>query len=122
VRSIARAKASYESTDLRARLARHHDDVDTMFWGWNRAWLDAGFRAWNLEAFLPRITAPTLIVQGDDDEYGTRAQVDAIARQLAGPVEIELVPRAGHAPFRDAPQRVHARIAEFVVRTACARS
>jgi pimeloyl-ACP methyl ester carboxylesterase len=115
VESIARAADAYRTGELRARLARHHADVEGAFWGWNRAWLDPGFRAWNLEAYLPRIAAPTLIVQGTADEYGTQAQVDAIVRGLAGPpVEVELVPDAGHAPFRDAPARVHARIAEFV--------
>ena len=114
VASIARARDAYLATDLRAKLARHHADVDGAFWGWNRAWLDPGFRAWNLEAFLPAITAPILIVQGEADEYGTLAQVDAIARQVAGPCERFVVPGAGHAPFRDEPALVHARIAEFI--------
>ena len=116
VASIARAADAYRTGDLRARLARHHADVDGAFWGWNRAWLDPGFRSWNLEAYLPRIAAPALVVQGEGDEYGTRAQVDAIARQLAGPVEVAWIAGAGHAPFRDAPAEVHARIAEFVQR------
>ncbi|HEU0031720.1 MAG TPA: alpha/beta hydrolase [Kofleriaceae bacterium] len=119
VESIARAADAYRTSDLRARLARHHVDVDGAFWGWNRAWLDPGFRSWNLEEFLPRITARTLVVQGDRDEYGTSAQVDAIARQLGGPVEVAWIAGAGHAPFRDAPDEVHARIATFVT-AACA--
>lgn len=114
VRAINSAAAAYRTGDLRARLARHHADVDGAFWGWNRAWLDPGFRAWNLEALLPRITAPILIVQGEHDEYGTVAQVTAIVRGVAGPAEVELIEGAGHAPFRDAPERVHARIVEFV--------
>jgi pimeloyl-ACP methyl ester carboxylesterase len=118
VASIALAAEAYRTGDLRARLARHHADVDGAFWGWNRAWLDPGFRSFDLEPLLPRITAPTLVVQGLADEYGTVAQVDAIARQLGGPVEVELVEGAGHSPFRDAPDRVHARIADFVTRWA----
>lgn len=116
VQSIAAARDAYEHGDLRARLARYHADVDGAFWGWNRAWLDPGFRAWNLEAYLPGITAAVLIVQGTADPYGTLAQVHAIERQVAGPVETMLVEGAGHAPFRDAPDRVHARIAQFVAR------
>ena len=116
--SIAAAREAYEHGDLRARLARYHDDVDGAFWGWNRAWLDPGFRAWNLEAYLPRIKTPTLVVQGIGDQYGTLAQVEAIERQLGGPVETMLVAGAGHSPFRDQPALVHARIAEFVRRVA----
>jgi pimeloyl-ACP methyl ester carboxylesterase len=113
VESIAAAREAFVTGDLRARLAKYHDDVDGAFWGWNRAWLDPDFRQWNLEAYLPRITAPTLVVQGTADQYGTLAQVDAIARQLAGPVETMLVEGAGHSPFRDSPAQVHARIADF---------
>jgi pimeloyl-ACP methyl ester carboxylesterase len=112
VASIARAAEQYP--ELRPRLAKYHADVDGAFWGWNRAWLDPAFRAWNLEAFLPAITVPVLVLQGTADEYGTAAQVLAIARQLGGPCEVELVDGAGHAPFRDAPDRVHARIAAFI--------
>jgi pimeloyl-ACP methyl ester carboxylesterase len=102
VESIAKAAEAYRTTDLPERLARHHADVEGAFWGWNRAWLDPEFRKWNLEAFLPKITAPVLIVQGAADEYGTLAQVEAIARQLGGPCEQLIVAGAGHAPHRTA--------------------
>ena len=114
VESIAKAADAYITGDLRDKLARHHRDVDGAFWGWNRAWLDPAFRAWNLEAYLPNIHAPTLCVQGVDDEYGTRAQIDAIARQLAGPVEVAWIQPGGHAPFRDDPSGVPHRIARFI--------
>src|SRR5579863_1877317 len=64
VRSIAAAKAAYTQTDLRARLSRHHGDVDSAFWGWNRIWLDPGFLSWNIEALLPSIRCPILAIQG----------------------------------------------------------
>jgi pimeloyl-ACP methyl ester carboxylesterase len=114
VDSIARAAEAYRTGDLRERLARHHADVDGAFWGWNDAWLDPAFRAWNLERYLPAIRAPVLVVQGDADEYGTLAQVDTIARQVGGPCEVALIAGAGHAPHRSAPVEVHARIAAFV--------
>lgn len=114
VASIAAAADAFSAGDLRGKLARHHADVSGAFWGWNRAWLDPDFRAWNLEELLPAITVPILIVQGDADEYGTIAQVEAIRAGVAGPVSVEIVAGAGHAPFRDAPDLVHVRIAEFV--------
>ncbi len=114
VASIAAAAVAYRTGDLRARLGRYHRDVDGAFWGWNRAWLDPGFRAWNLESFLPAITAPTLVVQGEADEYGTSAQVEAIARQLGGRCDIAMIAAAGHAPQREQPEAVCARIAAFI--------
>ncbi len=99
VASIAAARDRY--AELRPKLAAHHADVDGAFWGWNRAWLDPAFRAWNIEQYLHAITAPTLVVQGSADEYGTLAQVEAIAVQLGGRYEIVIVPDAGHAPHRE---------------------
>ena len=44
VASITQAREAYRSTDLRQRLARHHDDPDSAFHGWNDAWLRPDFR------------------------------------------------------------------------------
>ncbi|HYH79759.1 MAG TPA: alpha/beta hydrolase [Longimicrobium sp.] len=113
--SIARIADEYRDTNLRARLARHHGaNVDTAFRGWNDVWLRPEFRAWNLEEFLPRIRAPLLVVQGEDDEYGTWAQVDAIQRQAGGRVEILGIPRCGHSPHREHADAVLAAAGAFV--------
>jgi len=115
LRSIAKAREAYESGDLRARLAKYHQNVDAAFWGWNRPWLDPEFRKWNLEEFLPRIPVPILVVQGEDDEYGTRKQVDAIQRG-AQQVEVLMLPRCGHSPHRDQPEATLRGMVEFVRR------
>jgi pimeloyl-ACP methyl ester carboxylesterase len=113
VEAITAAAVAFRTGDLRARLAKHHAHVDSMFWGWNRAWLDPEFREWNLEGLLPAIACPVLVVQGERDEYGTDAQVLAIS-QLVRHSSVMRVPNAGHSPFRDAPDEVHARIAAFI--------
>src|SRR5271157_4886483 len=76
--AIAEARDAYRTGDLRARLAKHHADVDCAFCGWNGAWLDPGFKAWNIEGFVERWRVPALLIQGDDDQYGTLAQIRAI--------------------------------------------
>jgi branched-chain amino acid transport system substrate-binding protein len=82
VQSIEQAKYAYAGTDLRSRLARHHADVDSAFWGWNDIWLDPAFRRWNIEGLLASIRVPVLAVQGHNDEYGTMAQVDGLAARV----------------------------------------
>ena len=120
VEAIARVAAAYRApsdpTDLRARLARHHADVDGVFRGWSGVWLDPRFAAFDVRALLPRIAVPVLVVQGEADEYGTEAQVDAVRRLAGGPVDALLLARCGHSPHRDRPGETRAAIAAFVAR------
>jgi pimeloyl-ACP methyl ester carboxylesterase len=105
VASIEQARIAYETTDLRQRLARHHDDPDSAFWGWNRIWLHPDFRAWSIEQEIATIGCPLLAVQGLDDEYGTLEQIRGIARRVPQTRLLEL-PACGHSPHRDQPQAV----------------
>ncbi len=119
--SIRAAREAYEKTDLRERLSRYHgENVDCAFMGWNRAWLDPRFRDWNLERFLPEIAVPVLLLQGEDDNYGTLRQLETIDRRLPEGAEILLLPECGHSPFRDQPEATLQAIARFVARLPCA--
>ena len=114
VASIAQAKATFRTTDLVVKLARYHDDATGTFWGWNDIWLHPDFRAWNIESYLPNIEVPTLVIQGEDDQYGTRAQVDAIARQVRGLSEVLMLELCAHSPHVDQRERTVSAIAQFV--------
>ena len=107
---IERAPGS--TTKLR-KLARYHDDPDSAFRGWNDIWLDPAFRAWNIEQYLPRIRCPVLAVQGEDDEYGTMAQIDAIAR-LVPHARLVKLPASGHSPHRDQPAALTDAVVAFL--------
>ena len=115
VRSIEQAAVRYEAGDLRRALERHHGaNVDVAFRGWNRSWLDPAFRSWNLEEFLPGIRVPMLLVQGQDDEYGTLRQLDAIEAGCRAPVRRLVLAECGHAPHRDQPEQTLAAMKRFV--------
>ncbi len=115
--SIARMTEIYRTSDLRRRLARHHGaNTETAFWGWNDVWLNLDFQKWNIEDVLPQIQVPMLILQGEDDEYGTWRQVEAIERQSGGPVTAVAIPACGHAPHREQPERTLEEMAGFVDR------
>jgi len=116
IAEIARAKAAYATTDLRARLARWHTDVDNAFRGWSEAWLDPAFRQWNITELLSYIRVPMLVVQGADDQYGTVAQVQAAERECTCPVEIAILPGVKHVPHREAPDTLLTMAAEFANR------
>lgn len=104
VQSIAEAKTTFQSTDLADRLGRYHDHVVSTFRGWNDIWLHPDFRRWNIEGYLADIRCSVLVIQGEDDQYGTVAQVEAIARQVSGPVETVMLPDCVHSPHQS-PQK-----------------
>jgi len=114
VSSIEKAKLAFETTALKDRLARYHDDPEGAFRMWNDAWLAPDFRDWNIEEYLPRITSPVLAIQGAEDEYGTIAQIDSIGGKVAGPVETRIIPGCGHSAHKDQPDEVLALIRSFV--------
>jgi pimeloyl-ACP methyl ester carboxylesterase len=112
---LRRAREAYERGDLRGRLARHHERVDLAFYGWNDVWLDPAYAAWNIEPCLPALRAPSLLLQGEDDRYGTRAHVDAIARGAGAPATVHMMP-CGHTPHRELPAETLDAIVSFFER------
>ena len=114
--SIERARDLWRTTDWRAKLARHHDDVDMAWSSWNDTWLDPRFRQWSIEEDVKALRVPILSILGRDDEYSTPAQVDFV-RRLATRVpsfDSLLLENCGHAPHRDQPAAVVAAVARLV--------
>jgi pimeloyl-ACP methyl ester carboxylesterase len=116
IAEIARAREAYVSGDLRGKLARWHADVDNAFRGWNDVWLDPDFRKWDITDELAYIRVPILLVQGEDDQYGTVAQIEAAERECYCPVDVKLLPETRHAPHREAPEATLRAVSEFVAR------
>ena len=114
VASIELARLAYLNTDLRDKLARHHDDPDSAFWGWNNAWLNPAFRRWSIEEEISTITCPLLALQGMHDEYGTLEQIAGIARRVPG-TELRALAGCGHSAQRDQPELLIAAIQAFVL-------
>jgi pimeloyl-ACP methyl ester carboxylesterase len=113
VKSIASLRESFASMNLNEKLARHHDHPHEMFRAWTEIWLDPAFRQWNIEDRLPAVQCPVLLIQGEDDEYGTRAQIDAISQRVPKSTSVMLA-NCGHSPHRDQPEAVLKAIAEFI--------
>jgi pimeloyl-ACP methyl ester carboxylesterase len=113
VTSIAEIKLTYETTDLRAKLQRWHQDVDNAFYGWNEAWLNPKFRDWDISEYLAYIRVPVAIVQGAGDQYGTIRQIEIAREECYCPVDVSIITGAGHSPHREAPEATLNALAEF---------
>jgi pimeloyl-ACP methyl ester carboxylesterase len=115
LRSIEKAKETFETTDLPGKLGRYHRDARKTFYGWADVWCDHNFESWDIrDEYLPNIRCPVLAIQGHEDEYGTMAQLDEIERRVSAPCKLLKLDDCGHAPFKDQPERTLAAVGEFV--------
>ena len=106
----------YETMNLGDRLSRYHgDNTEKIFRAWHETWLSAEFKRWNIENCLPRIKCPVLVIQGEDDQYGTEAQVEAIASQVSGPSKSLLIPNCSHIPHKQAKDIVVQEMTDFIL-------
>jgi len=112
---ISRISGEYETTRLKERLSRYHgDNTDSMFRAWSEVWLRPEFREWNIEGSLPSIKSPVLVIQGEDDEYGTVRQVESVLKGVRGPARSLLLAHCGHSPHSERPDEVLDAASRFV--------
>jgi pimeloyl-ACP methyl ester carboxylesterase len=114
--AIANASITYQNTDLKEKLGKHHADVDSAFLGWSGAWLSPEFKNWNIEEYLPNIKCPILAIQGYEDEYGTMAQLDKINEISSNAefVETLKIKECRHSPHKDQTKIVLDQITHFI--------
>jgi pimeloyl-ACP methyl ester carboxylesterase len=113
---IRRARDAFAAGPLREKLKRWHADVDCAFRSWSEPWLDPQFRKWDITEALGYIRVPTLIVQGDKDQYGTLKQVETAQEECFCPVEAAVLPGIRHDPCREAPELTLKTVADFISR------
>ena len=118
VKSISAIRDRFPESKMATRMAKYHTDPDATFYGWADVWLSPAFRSWNIEEYLPGVDCPTLLIQGDEDEYGTLAQLDTIEAGVSAPVERLVVEGAGHSPHLSHPKLVTDAVVEFSTRVA----
>ena len=113
---IRRARKSFDSGALRERLKPYHADVDTAFRSWNEPWLHSDFQNWDITEALGYIRVPVLIVQGENDQYGTLKQIEVARQECFCPVETVVLPGIRHIPYREAPELTVDAVAAFINR------
>ena len=116
VAEIARMRALYATGDLRAKLARWHQDPDNAFYSWSGPWLDPEFRKWDITEELSHIGVPMLVIQGEDDQYGTLDQVETAKQACQCPLETVILPGVRHIPHREAAEETLRAIVDFTAR------
>jgi pimeloyl-ACP methyl ester carboxylesterase len=115
IAGILKAVEAFETTSLKEKLVRYHkENTETIFYRWADRWLSPEFLSWNIERYLPKITCPILVLQGEDDEYGTPAQIQGIVGRVSGPAYSRLIPDCGHVPHFQAKNAVLSEMTQFI--------
>ena len=112
---IARAAAGF-GPEMQARMGKYHRDPAATFAGWSGAWLNPAFAAWDVSEVVDYLRVPVLVIQGRQDQYGTLAQVRAIADRSYAPVEELVLDECRHSPQFDQPQAVLEAVSAFAQR------
>ena len=113
---IRRAGKSFGSGALRERLKPWHADVDCAFRSWNEPWMHPDFEKWDITEVLGYIRVPILIVQGENDQYGTLKQIEVAQQECFCPVEPVVIPGVRHIPYREVPEITLNAVADFINR------
>ncbi len=115
VKGIREAMEQYQTTHLKQKLEKYHGDkTDALFNAWTKTWTSDAFQSWNIENFLPLIACPVLVIQGEDDEFGTLAQVNRIVNHVSGKAVKEILPGIQHTPHKEAPELILKLASDFI--------
>lgn len=115
LQGIREAEEAYKTTNLKEKLEKYHGDkTEALFMAWTKTWQTPEFRTWNIEHFLPKIICPSLIIQGEDDEFGTLLQVEKTVEQISGKAEAFVIPNAKHTPYKEVPAVVLEKCSAFI--------
>jgi len=116
LRGIREAQISYRTTNLKEKLNRYHgENTENVFQMWTETWLSSSFADWNIEHHLCDIQCPALIIQGENDAYGTLDQVHNILQKTSGYSESLIIPNCGHSPHKEAVQITIEKTAKFTL-------
>ncbi len=115
VKSIERAKETFLDGNLKENLEKYHgNNTDCAFWGWNGVWLHPDFLNWNLEEYLPKIRVPMLAIQGENDQYGTGAQINSIAEKAGKETKVLMLPDCRHSPHIEKEHQTLQAMTDFI--------
>lgn len=112
---ILQAKSEFEDPDIFKRLEKYHGDkTQWVLDAWIKTWLSDEFSEWSLEDALPKVKCPTLVIHGDQDEYGSLRFPEMISECVTGPSIKKIIPDCGHVPHREKPELILDLVIDFM--------
>ncbi|MCM0611336.1 alpha/beta hydrolase [Marinobacter sediminum] len=124
IAGIQEMAVRYRETDIREKLLRYHGArTDQLFNAWQAVWLDEGFQAsMDFSRWLAAIECPSMIIQGEDDEYGVPEQVTDIVAGIGSAARGVFLQEAGHSPHLEKTDEILELICDFLTRCEVKKS
>ncbi len=101
LKGIKPAIKAFEQGKLNGLKKYHGENYKSVFYAWVNIWHHPSFKNWNIEQELKNIICPQLIIQGENDQYGTLKQVKSIAQHTKGETTVYIPKKCGHSPFKE---------------------
>ncbi len=108
-------------TGMRARrelmvrgLSRSHAHPEALFEAWSGAWTSPEFSAWDIRPLLGAIEAPTLVLQGERDEFATDLQAEATAAAIGHNATCRILPKVAHLMHHRHPELLVDQVGDFI--------
>lgn len=109
---IAPAIEAFENGKLNGLYSIHGDKTSTLFYAWAKTWNASYFRNWDLRNEIQTISIPVLAIQGANDQYRTKAQLDSI--NVLCSATIKEIPACGHHPHLEMGMEVILEIETWI--------
>ena len=116
---IQAAAENFQDPEQVARLTKYHaDKANWVLKAWIDTWLSKDFSTWNLDAEAAQVQAPSLILHGEYDEYGSRAHPERLASHIGEQAVMKIVEGCHHVPHKEQPDYVLKTIQDFLANLA----
>ena len=111
---IKKLKKIWKDKTIKEKFKKYHKNPENAFKSWCDVWLSEDFAKWNITNLIKKISCPSLVMQGNKDQYGTLKQVDLIDRHSLSKVKKIIIDDCRHSPHLEKPKLVVDYINEFI--------
>lgn len=107
VEGVQQAKQAFEQPGQIERLEKWHGQkANWVLHAWTDVWLSDRFKDWSLEPAIHDVRCPVLTIHGENDEFGSLAFPEFIAKNSSGQADMLIIESCGHIPHKEKPQEV----------------
>jgi len=101
--AVLQTRERAKATNLLMSLEKYHGNKTAeLFRLWHETWLSDYFAEWTIVDLLKNIQCPVLAFQGENDEFGSVAQLEILRKEIKTAVTINEISNAAHTPRKEA--------------------